>query len=84
MRGRTGSAVMYGIPEEIGEEWEGPVGVVKAEERAGLSGEIGAVVSGLSQFKAELLQLHAIVSPFFSSCESIHLSLSLYIAIAKQ
>ncbi|CAI8034359.1 Dixin-A [Geodia barretti] len=61
MRSRTGSAGMYGIPEEIGEECEGPVGVVRAEERAGLSGEIGAVVSGLSQFKAELLQLHAVL-----------------------
>ena len=65
VRGRTGSAGMYGIPEEGGDEWEGQVGVARAEDRAGLSGEIGAVVSGLSQFKAELLQLHAIVSLCF-------------------
>ena len=72
-RGRTASvgvAGMYGIPEESLEEWEGPVvvrgegpvvgGVARGE---GLAGEIGAVVSGLGQFKTELLQLHAIVSP---------------------
>ena len=38
------------------------MGVARVEERVGLVGEIGAVVMGLSQFKAELLQLHAIVS----------------------
>ena len=73
--GRTASvgvAGMYGIPEESLEEWEGPVvgGVVRGEgpvvggvaRGEGLAGEIGAVVSGLGQFKTELLQLHAIVS----------------------
>ena len=64
-----GVAGMYGIPEESTEEWEGPVtgGVVRGD---GLSGEIVAVVAGLGQFKAELLQLHAIVSVSLSLCLS--------------
>lgn len=76
MRGRTGSAGMtgmFGIPEEGLEEWEGPVGVARVEERVGLAGEIGAVVMGLSQFKAELLQLHAIVSYSGSDAATIAL-----------
>ena len=76
VRGRTASvgvAGMYGIPEEGVEEWEGPVG-------GGLAGEVGAVVTGLSHFKAELLQLHAIVSSSLSSSplrEQVPLTLQL-------
>ena len=46
---------MRGIPEEGTEEG---VGVQGGE----LTNEIGAVVSGLTEFKSELLQLHAVVS----------------------
>ena len=52
---------MYGIPEDSLEEWDGPVGVARVDDKVGLAGEIGAVVSGLTDFKTELLQLHAIV-----------------------
>ena len=64
---RRTSLGVAGLAEE--EEWEGPVrggggggGMVRVEERADLAAEIGSVVSGLTEFKAELLQLHAIVS----------------------
>ena len=52
VRLRSGSMAMKGIPEEAAEETVGE----------GLTNEIGAVVTGLTEFKAELLQLHAVVS----------------------
>ena len=63
---RAMSLGMQGIPEETNNEWEGLGGLGRAEEgdgAGGLAGEIGAVVTGLTEFKAELLQLHAVVSP---------------------
>ena len=60
--GRTGPP---GVEEPILEEAvEGSGGVgemVKVEETMELVGEIGVVVTGLTEFKTELLQLHAIV-----------------------
>lgn len=65
--GRRTSLGLPGLAEE--DEWEGPVrggggggGMVRVEERSDLAAEIGSVVTGLTEFKAELLQLHAIVS----------------------
>lgn len=66
VRVRTASLGMHGIPEEATEDREGLVGMGggagRVEERAELAGEIGAMVTGLTEFRAELLQLHAIVS----------------------
>ena len=59
---RTAALGMQGIPEEAVPERGG------AEEKAGLTGEIGAVMTGLTEFKRELLQLHAIVSAALRAC----------------
>lgn len=67
-RGRGGRAGPLGVQEPILEEAVegrngsgGMGGMVKVEETMELVGEIGAVVTGLTEFKTELLQLHAIV-----------------------
>lgn len=65
----------HGVLEEVAEEKDGSAGVggggmgggggggmVRVEERMELVGEISAVVTGFTEFKTELLQLHAIVS----------------------
>lgn len=57
-RSRTVSGDTYGgsIQEETLVEWEGSSG-------QNIGGDINTVMNGLIDFKTELLQLHAIVSP---------------------
>ena len=62
IRTKATAHMKYGMPEDLTDEWAGPA-MVRVEERgAGLVEEVGAVLSGLTEFKTELLQLHAIVS----------------------
>ncbi len=50
------------IPEEVG---------VAEGEEVGVSREVGAVISGLTEFKSELLQLHALVCVCVCVCMQV-------------
>ena len=68
IRVRSGSTSFHSIPEESEFHSMGEGGVAASHRMSladsGISHDMDAVVVGLSQFKNELLQLHALVSLF--------------------
>ena len=75
IRVRSGSTSFHSIPEESEFHSMGEGGVAASHRMSladsGISHDMDAVVVGLSQFKNELLQLHALVSLFVRVTEKL-------------